>query len=299
VDIVRQARTQESIGLEELIAGSRRSKIDFERLWVGEVLPTGGSLDFRFPDPPKAVAVPRNLLLQFVTLKNAKDVLRFARRYGSLSLCKHGLPYTHSQFRLLLEQPKFCRELEYQPIEVWLTWARKLNAGLMLAYDLHRGVHGNRQNWELVFADTGWLDQDYCLSDLGGYWQQSEHVTAERVWLEDLTNRYIQIACVRLHFSFLGDDFNETPPKIGFAGNLFGMLAIQFIHAVSNTDGPAICSSCGVAYFPDRRPKANQNHYCTTCGRKAAVRDASRRFRRANPDYYKDLRKKKRSTMKE
>src|SRR5207244_7489631 len=63
--------------------------------------------------------------------------------------------------------------------------------------------------------------------------------------------------------------------------SLYGAIAVQLLFDVSRTDGLAVCTSCGTPYLPPtRRPRWDQNTYCPDCGKKAAARDASARYRR-------------------
>lgn len=64
-------------------------------------------------------------------------------------------------------------------------------------------------------------------------------------------------------------------------GGLIGALAVQLVFDVCRTDGLAVCTSCGTPYLPPkRRPRRDQNPYCSDCGLKAAMRDAAARYRK-------------------
>ena len=78
-------------------------------------------------------------------------------------------------------------------------------------------------------------------------------------------------------------------------GGLIGALAIQLVFEVCRTDGLAICTSCGTPYLPPkRRPRRDQNPYCTDCGISAARRDAAARYRLT--EKYKEARCRRQMT---
>jgi hypothetical protein len=62
-----------------------------------------------------------------------------------------------------------------------------------------------------------------------------------------------------------------------------GALALQLTLAISQTDSLYTCTGCGLPYIRThthrRRPKPNQNNYCSNCGTGQARTDAKRRFR--------------------
>ena len=161
---------------------------------------------------------------------------------------------------------------------------------------LHCGEHGDQKDWAVVLPDAGW-PEDFWLGlnkeNWGpkGYWN-SKQLFVEWGLLLDLINTYIDLGGVRLRFTWdPKNDPSQIVPRLSFgcpnAGALFGTLAIQLMFAVSNTEGAAICTSCGLPYFPRRRPKAGQRRFChrPKCGRQAANRHAARDFRQTHPGY--------------
>ena len=77
-------------------------------------------------------------------------------------------------------------------------------------------------------------------------------------------------------------------------GGLLGALAVQLVFEVCRTDGLAVCTSCGTPYLPaTRRPRRDQNPYCSDCGIKAARRDAAARYRQTGK--YRQARERRRA----
>ena len=126
----------------------------------------------------------------------------------------------------------------------------------------------------------------------GGYWA-SKNLTVEWGLVLDLINYYMDLSAIRLRFTFnlLRNDPSKIVSRLSIGcpsfGSLFGTLVMQLMFAVSNTEGAAMCTSCGLPFFPKRRPKAGQRRFCDrpNCGRKAANRHAARDFRQNHPNY--------------
>lgn len=63
------------------------------------------------------------------------------------------------------------------------------------------------------------------------------------------------------------------------ANSLLGYIRLQLAFAIGRGGGLALCASCGQLYPPKRRPNPNRQSYCEKCGRAAAMRFASVRYR--------------------
>jgi hypothetical protein len=91
-----------------------------------------------------------------------------------------------------------------------------------------------------------------------------------------------------------GDDPEElNPAGYGYRPPGRGEVKEQAVDHVliPGKDGVAICLACQRSYIPDRRPDPTRRNYCPSCGRRAAVRDASRAYRerkRTEPDEAKE-----------
>lgn len=69
---------------------------------------------------------------------------------------------------------------------------------------------------------------------------------------------------------------DDRIPRVGVS--LFGALLVKLLSAISGS-GFSSCSECGDVYVPKRKPRAGEAHYCSKCGREAAVRAAGVRYR--------------------
>src|SRR5258708_28996632 len=87
-------------------------------------------------------------------------------------------------------------------------------------------------------------------------------------------------ACRPARLSFtLGDDGQLGIDLDQITGSLFEYLRFQLAFAVGRGAGLALCASCGQLYSLQRRPNPNRLSYCHKCGRAAAMRAASARYR--------------------
>jgi len=278
----------------------------------------------------------RGLLTGFVQLAAARPerIRDFARRYGVLDVCRHGLPDNHPHTpRQEVAAPArgYCAPLRgWEPLEVWRHYARQFAALLSIAARLHQGRAGLAADWRTVF-EWGWLsaEQDAherdasehpaspfigvgdtvdsavgygqfpytpaSLSrvlideDAGGSVCIDPPVTVDPWWNRgDALERAAIVEAVRCWASrgrrsarlTLRWDEGSSPKVELHSGNLFDALATQLMLAVGRSSGLAHCSGCGALYFPARQPRVGGRNYCTDCGRRAAMRDASRDHRR-------------------
>jgi hypothetical protein len=72
-------------------------------------------------------------------------------------------------------------------------------------------------------------------------------------------------------------EFAEQP--IANTVSLFGALGLQLLYAAAAKSGFALCSGCGKAYFPTRRPARGRERFCSDrlCRETAAWRLSKQR----------------------
>jgi hypothetical protein len=265
------------------------------------------------------VSAPKDLLDQFIKLKDAEgeSIRSFARKWGRLDLCIHDMPCTHKWVPVFhAGRPgvtsHWCVRLQKEPTELWRAWARKLDAVLNVTAHINAGRHGDINQWKLLFEDTGWpFEDEYVGSEEGekdltklynGYWLSKEF-SAERMWLSDIINNYLDIGGVRPRLRLFGYEYEAIMPHVSLSGffqsSLFAVLALQLMVVVSGTKTAAICTACGTTYFPQRRPKTGQANFCndSNCQR-VARREATRRWRN-KPEVQKKLARLKREQSRQ
>lgn len=194
------------------------------------------------------------LLEGFLSLADAKDkdILRYARQWGVLALCKHGLPTSHFSECRPLDWPGPCAE----PLTAWRHYAKEANALVRLSLKLGRNTLPQKQDWSGLPLR-----------------RPPRSVEAGRLLVAERITRWLTHGGVRARLAW-----RQTRPTMSFGGGgLFGALAIQLMLAASRTSGVAICSGCGMGYLPSRQPRAKERHYCEECRRrKVPQRDAAR-----------------------
>lgn len=233
-------------------------------------------------------APSRRVLDEFVGLTTApaEAILAFARRWGVLDLCKHGLPFTHSveKTKWGIPQSWTCAPFRnpdyrlsywchygYESLWDWWMWARRADAILKIAANLQAGRRGRRQDWDIV-AD--WKGEGLPRP------VRRDDIDAEWYLLCRYVNEWCEVSQVSLHISYQPHGI----PAIRFGscwapGRLFGTIGLQLMTRVSGAGSMAVCSSCSCLFTPSRIPKPLEASYCSGCrGKGVPVRMAKRRL---------------------
>ncbi len=211
------------------------------------------------------------MLERFASLCRADNdaILAYAKRWGALEICGHGLPRGHPPTEGMRRTTYFCEERypgsermrpigHLEPIRIWRNESLRFRAILDLAaglWDEPTSV-GSPATWKII-----------------GKGQPSDIETAHRTLVAQV-NFFLQLGQVRPWAA-------TTPPYIRIGGHdLFGALAVQLLLATSRSSGWAVCSACAGAYAPTRRPAAGRLNYCPSCRETGtANRIAARNYR--------------------
>ena len=216
---------------------------------------------------------PRGGVLdKFVSLAGKDSphaVLKLAKEWGVFGICEeHNLPRSHNSTIATGRagcQPRGSFEESYwEPVRSWFKFAQHFQSILNVAARLHLNKKGTKRDWINIKGDR----DDF-----------RKTVSEQRWLIGDQVNALLFVGGVRLSFSW-PHHHPSMDYSTGGVENLFGYLALQLALAIGRTDGLATCSACAQSYIPGRQPNANRRTYCLACGRKAAVRDASREYRR-------------------
>jgi hypothetical protein len=181
------------------------------------------------------------------------DVLRFARRYGPLfgDIDRKTIQYLHQDWEDLIETPPqraayVVRDHGDEPLASWRYWIRETRGAVECAADLHTGR---------MVGDDGWTERDYR---------------------DFLTNWLTRLLWATVLPCFVWPADGDHEPEVTLtASSALGVLAIQLATLLSRSAGVATCKGCVAIFQPSRRAQL----YCEACGRRAAVRDATRRYR--------------------
>jgi hypothetical protein len=221
--------------------------------------------------PPHWTRPGPRMLERFLNLFDASPerVLAFARTWGVLGICEHGLPSSHNPTRDLdvgdvimgcegIGEQIGDRWVFREPISAWHRFATEAQEAALLAATLHGHGHVPEPS------------------------PQRRITLTLRLW--KVLNRWLELGAVKpaivLHPQWLSvDPETALVPTIGASG-LFGALAHRLALACTGVVGFAPCSSCGEWFSPDFTPREGERQWCAKPGcQKAKVAAASRAYR--------------------
>lgn len=227
------------------------------------------------------------ILEGFIRLLDAgpAEVLGYARRWGVLGICRHGLPASHSPPPAGLRQSdRFAAEpassLDWpsgcQPVAEIVDgrwWGREPIAAW-------RALAGEARGVALAVARLG-LETDPAPA--------ARHRAAEAaMWVQGRLDEWVEIGRVRpvcearIDWSGAKDD----PRLVSTMGGdgLFGALALRLLLAVTGVRGLAFCAACDEPFAPTYGQRRGDRSWCKDpqcqrAERAAASRDYRRRRR--------------------
>lgn len=226
--------------------------------------------------PRQKVQPSGKMLDEFVRLEDASSekILSYANRWGVLAICDHNLPSSHSpnSYGWQRSQPvSSCislglnQEWVFEPLETWKQFAKEARAVRNMAAQLHQEQRPHSHDIEVLIQLAAVKSPN-----------PSAPLLAYCGLVSRTVNDWLNLGNVRPWFRW-------TPKEgiaIAFGSGLFSSLAVQLMTTVSRMQLTEFCSACALPYSPKRRPRQGENHYCDDCGRKAAVNEASKRYRR-------------------
>jgi hypothetical protein len=228
-----------------------------------------------------SIKPPRDLLERFTRLADApdQDIAAFASRFGVLGICEHGAPASHSPGCRPLRCDREGGGQDYyawEPISAWRHYSGQTRAALNVAACLHDGKAGTAEDWQRIYARTTIA----LAGEPVPWWPRDRHdsflLAGERFMLGQVLNELLHIAGV----SPVVEWHRPKPQIVLSGGGLFGQVVVRLAMAVVRTSGLAICSGCGAAYSPERRPAPGRRTYCLTCRERGIPqRDAQRAYR--------------------
>lgn len=237
-------------------------------------------------DTVRWVKCTDSTLVRFSNLKNAADVLEFARRYGVLGAKKldPSTPNLPNELRLEESAGRWCVSTERayptdsEPIRIWLFLSRQLRALLRI----NAGLKGHsRDPNPVIGAEDDWIA-------VAGKGEPLTEVEDAQFFLNIVVNEWLRIGQVGLKLGIINWSRTRTDWKIevgyGFEANynLFGQLAFQLLLSITGEDRLYVCSGCGILYVRlKKQPLPGQDNYCEDCS-EVASRRASQRWKLRN-----------------
>ena len=261
--------------------------------WVvpAEVRLRGDWLHYRWatrdrgPSRPQTAPGVLDGLLAATDEPDGEAVLDFARRWGVIEACPHGLPSSHHPARTSRTGPTCTRipvrqdrtgmiDWMKEPLSAWQNLGQRARAALTVAASVHDQKPAPWRTW----SDAAW-----DLPQSSG--SETRFIAAtERPALAAAVDTWLAIGGVGVEFVW-----SEDRPVLSLRPrSLVGALALQLAYSTSRVDGLRLCFDCGRPYTPDRRPAPKRRSFCQECGLRAAQRQASRSYRQRKKDSEKE-----------
>lgn len=209
-------------------------------------------------------------------------IAEFANEWGPLRVCRHGIRHWGSER---------CRLREYQKNgELLASWRRHANgvkSMLRAGIALQKGLPMERNDWWNSFRPVTSMNVPVYMESHPLPWEfytgASEFdLGMQRRALLEVINQWVE--CLGMRPQMTWYEGEATPSLYLSQGSLLECVVAQVLFALTGTCSLETCTSCGQIYTPKRTPRSGEYHYCSSCGRKAAVRDAGRRWRPLDKD---------------
>lgn len=260
-----------------------------------EIRVDDGRLIWRSGPGTKWTRPREGLLERFVDLAITenpdKAVAAYAKRWGVLEICEHGLPRTHKPGHpqtmpsdvsgtTKYEQPEMgCLPLRYgkaarqlfpeywEPLLAWQNVSRRARAILNIAAHLRLGKHGALADWHVILGGNETLESwtthgQFAKWDADDERGWGSRIRYERWELSRRLNDWLEIGDVRPEMVW--EPAAGPTLRIALRG-LFGAIAMELVKAVARTEALAICSGCGQSFIPKRKPVEGKRRYCEEC----------------------------------
>jgi hypothetical protein len=210
---------------------------------------------------------PAGMLDAFIRIADGddQDTLRFAKRYGVLFLCRHGLPWPHypsSPPRLpFIPGPQkgwWCKATQAEPVERWQFFARRAKAILGIAASLHRGNKPTKADWSAAIEGYKPAEAIVAFANRPLVTRKPPEIR-EHLILSSLVNEWLMIGGVKPALVW--------PPKgkpyFWLSSGTYGEIGVQIMTAVSRSGDLQICDGCGRPYLrTEKRPQRERRNYC-------------------------------------
>jgi len=270
-----------------------------EKIWLKD-----DSIRWRMGRKPRMREVSRTMLNQFIRLKDANSVLRFAREWGVLALSDNQWTGSGDGQRYWPGRQGMTEGVE--SVLAWQYYSKRAQALLNVASALKQDKLGDMSDWgEFAtfysapnemrriekWIEEGWGRHNFGLgfTVLNGDGTHEERVKLAREsiareiggWLDcwkDDTPKGISDFALRWI-----DDQQRWDLQIDYHGLLFPAIALQLALVLADADSLYSCSGCGIPYIRPRerkRPKSGWANYCEQCSKDGvAQRRAAETYR--------------------
>ena len=262
---------------------------------------------------------PGACLKEFISLaalpseRFPKAVVRFAQKWDTLGICRHGKPFNHPPsdsrvdqcwvaFEIVFEGRRFESRIKSdgdsvfvfsEPIEAWERYSRQLRAILCVAANLRTGKLGSVEDWQTIEQGEPPQSPSYTGQTWGlpSFANDPDSSLKDRLLIEQRTlagNVGKWFTYGGIWYSLGWNDVEsrlETHLMYNRPGNsLPGRLAVELLAVLSHA--VYRCKGCGEPFGMEWEEKRRPSIKAAWCGRKGCKRikdrEASRRY------YYKN-----------
>lgn len=188
-----------------------------------------------------------------------KRILSFARKWGVLGLCSHGLPWTHG---VQCNDSGPTEKVHSEDVNLWSAYIARARALVALGIKLHS--HSvSKSEWATLELSSS-IPRDVGLG-LGSPEEYPESLRWQRYDVARLASRWLHLAGVRTHLEWR---YGEESPRVSLAlGDVtaFGYLATQLAFTIARAPGQivAACYSCGEPVVKSRGYRPTMRAFCT------------------------------------
>jgi hypothetical protein len=231
--------------------------------------------------PPDTIGPPPNLFRGFLRLYKTTDnvILEFARRYGVLGLCHHGLPMCHplrNDAGIIIDGRSYCtygftkdRGL-IEPLASWRALSLAAHSVLTLKTEVEQRNRIRSEVEEQLWVNALWP----CIERFKRTGSPSYRPIARRPVPERskaasrivlITNEWMQCSGIvpravwqEARFRFQLELQDEIP-------NLFGFLASQLGAALVNARGWYTCHECSDLFEGENTVSPKRRRFCHLC----------------------------------
>lgn len=260
-----------------------------DRVWL-----EGPDLVWKFEKSGSREAVEdlrrADLLSAFIALHEESDdaIVHFARRYGTLWLCRHEWPYTHnvvapfgssgtSGCSVNADIVSGCHE----PLAVWRRFSEQARALLTIGAKLQSG------EVDLITGDDwGLVVSEWRLFRKGANALAKSTIHVQQAHWSRVVGWWMLAGGVGLFptFTWEANKGNSAPHVTTLSrSGVFGAIGLQLMTTLTGQN-IARCDSCGRIYIPRRKPRADQAKRCQSpdCRNRHRWRTSQQKARRAS-----------------
>jgi hypothetical protein len=260
-----------------------------------------------FKETPNTEDNHLRLFNNFIKLANeskkrfGEKVEAFARHYGVLGICSHGMPHTHQKSQGLLDSmPKYCREnLEQngwilEPLDRWRYYSQLVATIISIAKSLDSGRSATLE--ELAFVTE--IPEEVIRRVVA---REKQAIKRDSyIGLSLAVDKLLEITDVRPRFWW--DEHVRGFQIQGWrpGWNVLSAITVQLMLFLNNSSRISTCTNCGNDFALRRFQSIRKNVFCENCNEPGGNplaswnRASKKRYQKdkENPNREKQKRKK-------